>query len=110
MSTCVRNQKVLGIVSVIPARVLKSELISMIPSLVDAAQIGSSTSFLDFFDNAALNKAINNGLCLGLKLFKTRPFQKLPPRCYCCQFHNNVGSDCPLPLANQKCSLSTAGH
>ena len=111
VSTHVLNQKVLGIVSNIPVVVQKSELISMIPGLVDATKIGSSGSFrLEFLDDAALNKAINEGLCLGYELFKIRRFQKLPPRCYRCQSPNHIVGNCPLPSTNQKCSRCAAGH
>ena len=48
----------------------------MIPGLVDATKIGSSGSFrLEFLDDAALNKAINEGLCLGYELFKIDVFR-----------------------------------
>ena len=59
------HQKVLGIGSEIPAGVLKSELIKVVPGLIEATKIESPASFrLEFLDHTALNKIMKDGLRL----------------------------------------------
>jgi len=89
----VLNRKVFGIVSDIPAGVLKSELINMIPRFVETMKIGSSGSLrLQFLDHGALNKVMSDCLRWGYKLFGIRPYQKL-----------HLPLPLPLSIAEPRC-------
>ena len=63
----------------LPDSVSSSILISVIPGLVEASQIGSSHTFrLEFLDSAALKSAIATGLHLVTSLLKYRNTKNCP--------------------------------
>ena len=73
------DRKPLGVIRRLPDSVSSSILISAIPGLLEATQIGSFHIFrLEFLDSAALKSAIATGLHLVTSLLKYRNTKNCP--------------------------------
>jgi len=105
------DRKPLGVIRGLPDSVSSSILISVIPGLVEASQIGSSHTFrLEFLDSAALKSAIATGLRLGYESFKISEYKELPRRCLRCQSIHHSLAHCPCAPNEMKCSKCSGCH
>ena len=99
------DRKPLGVIRGIPDSVSSSILISAVPGLVEAIQIGSShTLRLEFLDSAALKSAIATYLRLGYKSFEIFEYKEMPRRCLRCKSIHHSLVHCPCAPNGMKCS------
>ena len=102
------DHKPLGIIRGLLDSVSSSILITTIPGLDEATQIGSSHTFrLEFLDSTALKSAIATGLRLGYESFKISEYKELPRRCLRCQSIHHLLAHCscaPNEMKGSKCS------
>jgi hypothetical protein len=104
VETKVIHKKHVTFVPEIPDNYSRAYLEASVDGLVSANQIGLSRNFASFIDKASLNAAIDSGIRIGYEIFRAKPFQSIPRRCFRFQSTDHLIGACPCSPAHPKCS------
>ena len=111
VETKVIDKKPLAVVREIPHNYSRADLEASVEGLISANQIGNSRTFrLEFIDKTALNAVLESGIRIGYEIFRAKPFQSIPRRCFRCQSTDHLIGACPRSPAHPKCSRCSGPH
>ena len=111
VETKVIDKKPLAVVREIPHNYSRADLEASVEGLISANQIGNFLTFrLEFIDKTALNAVLESGIRIGYEIFRAKPFQSIPRRCFRCESTDHLIGACPRSPAHPKCSRCSGPH